>query len=837
MAEQSGDAHDLRSILCSSDRDFLIRNTGDQVKVDDLKGKKIGIYFSASWCGPCQRFTPNLVTVYNELLPKGNFEVVFVSADEDEESFKEYFGKMPWTAVPFSDTATRKKLDDLFNVRGIPHLVILDESGKRVKEIKDAEDAAKREQSLKTVLVSTSRDYVIAADGKKVPVDDLEGKTVGLYFSMATYGGCSDFTPKLREVYQELKEKNANFEIVMIPLDDDVESFKEAFESLPWFSVPLGDRSCDKLVRYFELSSLPTLVIIGPDGKTLQSNVAEAVEEHGALVYPFTPEKFAEVEEIEKAKKEKQTLESILVKGEADFVIGKDGVKIPVSDLVGKNILLYFSSHWCPPCRAFLPKLVEAYHKIKAKDDAFEVIFISSDRDQFSFDEFFSKMPWLAIPFGDDRKGSLSRLFKVRGIPMLVAIGRTGRTLTTEARNLVMSHGADAYPFTEERLKELEAEYEEMAKGWPKKVNHPLHEEHELLLTRRHHYNCDGCNDGGQGNFEVVFVSADEDEESFKEYFGKMPWTAVPFSDTATRKKLDDLFNVRGIPHLVILDESGKRVKEIKDAAKREQSLKTVLVSTSRDYVIVADGKKVPVDALEGKTVGLYFSVATYGGCFDFTPKLREVYQELKEKNANFEIVMIPLDDDEESFKEAFESLPWFSVPLGDRSSVEEHGALVYPFTPEKFAEVEEIEKAKKEKQTLESILVKGEADFVIGKDGVKIPVSDLVGKNILLYFSAHWCPPCRAFLPKLVEAYHKIKAKDDAFEVIFISSDRDQSSFDEFFSKMPWLAIPFGDDRKGSLSRLFKVRGIPMLVAIGRTSRTLNFKVAFRKEFIIHCY
>nr|GMD21720.1 probable nucleoredoxin 1 [Ipomoea batatas] len=522
MAEQNGDAHDLRSILCSSDRDFLIRNTGDQVKVDDLKGKKIGIYFSASWCGPCQRFTPNLVTVYNELLPKGNFEVVFVSADEDEESFKEYFGKMPWTAVPFSDTVTRKQLDDLFNVRGIPHLVILDESGKvttedgvdivlehgveaypftleRVKEIKDAEDAAKREQSLKTVLVSTSRDYVIAADGKKVPVDALEGKTVGLYFSVATYGGCSDFTPKLREVYQELKEKNANFEIVMIPLDDDEESFKEAFESLPWFSVPLGDRSCEKLVRYFELSSLPTLVIIGPDGKTLQSNVAEAIEEHGALVYPFTPEKFAEVEEIEKAKKEKQTLESILVKGEVDFVIGKDGVKIPVSDLVGKNILLYFSAHWCPPCRAFLPKLIEAYHKIKAKDDAFEVIFISSDRDQSSFDEFFSKMPWLAIPFGDDRKGSLSRLFKVRGIPMLVAIGRTGRTLTTEARNLVMSHGADAYPFTEECLKELEAEYEEMAKGWPEKVNHPLHEEHELLLTRRQHYNCDGCNDGGQG--------------------------------------------------------------------------------------------------------------------------------------------------------------------------------------------------------------------------------------------------------------------------------------------------------------------------------------------------
>ena len=25
-------------------------------------------------------------------------------------------------------------------------------------------------------------------------------------------------------------------------------------------------------------------------------------------------------------------------------------------------------------------------------------------------------------------------------------------------------------------------------------------------------------------------------------------------------------------------------------------------------------------------------------------------------------------------------------------------------------------------------------------------------GKNLLLYFSAHWCPPCQAFTPKLVK-------------------------------------------------------------------------------------
>lgn len=162
----------------------------------------------------------------------------------------------------------------------------------------------------------------------KVAISELEGKMVGLYFSLFSYKSCDDFTPKLVEVYEKLKAKGESFEVVLIPLDDDEEAFNQGFKSMPWFALPLKDKSCEKLARYFELSTLPTLVIIGSDGKTLHSNVAEAVEEHGIVAYPFTPEKFAELVEIEKAKEEAQTLESILVLGDRDFALGKDGVKV-----------------------------------------------------------------------------------------------------------------------------------------------------------------------------------------------------------------------------------------------------------------------------------------------------------------------------------------------------------------------------------------------------------------------------------------------------------------------------------------------------------------------------
>lgn len=520
MNMNGANSHDIQSLLSSSARDFLIRSNGDQVKIDSLKGKKIGLYFSASWCGPCQRFTPILAEVYNELSRQGDFEVIFVSGDEDDEAFKGYFSKMPWLAVPFSDSETRDKLDELFKVMGIPHLVILDENGKvlsdggveiireygvegypftveRIKEMKEQEERAKREQSLRSVLTSHSRDFVISSDGRKISVSELEGKTIGLYFSMSSYKASAEFTPRLVEVYEKLKGKGESFEIVLISLDDEEESFKRDLGSMPWLALPFKDKSREKLARYFELSTLPTLVIIGPDGKTLHSNVAEAIEEHGVGAFPFTPEKFAELAEIQRAKEESQTLESVLVSGDLDFVVGKNGGKVPVSDLAGKTILLYFSAHWCPPCRAFLPKLIEAYKKIKERNESLEVVFISSDRDQTSFDEFFKGMPWLALPFGDARKASLSRKFKVSGIPMLVAIGPSGRTITKEARDMIAVHGAEAYPFTEERMKEIDGQYNEMAKGWPENVKHALHE-HELVLDRCGVYSCDGCDEEGR---------------------------------------------------------------------------------------------------------------------------------------------------------------------------------------------------------------------------------------------------------------------------------------------------------------------------------------------------
>lgn len=72
--------------------------------VELLKDKKvIGVYFSASWCGPCQQFTPILAEFYKKMNSKGKkFEVIFVSRDRSAEEFGRYYSKMPWLAIPLT---------------------------------------------------------------------------------------------------------------------------------------------------------------------------------------------------------------------------------------------------------------------------------------------------------------------------------------------------------------------------------------------------------------------------------------------------------------------------------------------------------------------------------------------------------------------------------------------------------------------------------------------------------------------------------------------------------------------------------------------------------------
>jgi thiol-disulfide isomerase/thioredoxin len=121
-------------------------------------------------------------------------------------------------------------------------------------------------------------------------------------------------------------------------------------------------------------------------------------------------------------------------------IVDKQGRAMPPGVLSNKIVGLYFSAHWCPPCRAFTPQLVAAY--AKTDRSAFEIVFVSSDRDPRSYMEYYGSMPWLAVPFGAaGTKSALSTTYAVRGIPALLLFDPAGKLMVREGVRLVTSGG------------------------------------------------------------------------------------------------------------------------------------------------------------------------------------------------------------------------------------------------------------------------------------------------------------------------------------------------------------------------------------------------------------
>ena len=115
---------------------------------------------------------------------------------------------------------------------------------------------------------------------------------------------------------------------------------------------------------------------------------------------------------------------------------GKDGeVKFNPKD--APFFGLYFSAHWCPPCRGFTPKLINFYEVANKTNKQIEIIFASSDKNEAEFNEYFGTMPWLSIPFRDEAIQNLKDTFEIMGIPTFLVFNNEGKLIDSNARMTV----------------------------------------------------------------------------------------------------------------------------------------------------------------------------------------------------------------------------------------------------------------------------------------------------------------------------------------------------------------------------------------------------------------
>ena len=92
------------------------------------------------------------------------------------------------------------------------------------------------------------------------------------------------------------------------------------------------------------------------------------------------------------------------------------------------------------------------------------------------------------------------------------------------------------------------------------------------------------------------------------------------------------------------------------------------------------------------------------------------------------------------------------------------------------------------------------------------------------IYFSAHWCPPCRKFTPVLSKFYNDTFTEDANFDVLFVSSDQSEKAMEEYqeWGEMKFPALKF--NKKDNTPEITKYagKGIPSLVIVDRAGNVV---------------
>lgn len=277
----------------------LVSKTGRTSVGAALVGKYVFVYFSAGWCGPCRAFTPRLKEFYERHRAAKNFEVVWVSSDNDQRGYDEYYSVMPWLALPFSDRGRKAALSRRFRVQGVPTLVLLAPDGSgitteaRARVMEDPSAEAFPWKPL-TPLQTLGKTFLSkeATTGGTVDADTaLKGKYVAVYFSASWCGPCRAFLPVLKSVYAKLRAEGKPFEFVWVSFDRDQASFDGYYKEMPWLAVPFSDRKrAMALASLWNVEGIPTLVMVSPDDKTLNTGARQAImQDPEGRDFPWAP--------------------------------------------------------------------------------------------------------------------------------------------------------------------------------------------------------------------------------------------------------------------------------------------------------------------------------------------------------------------------------------------------------------------------------------------------------------------------------------------------------------------------------------------------------------------
>ena len=108
---------------------------------------------------------------------------------------------------------------------------------------------------------------------------------------------------------------------------------------------------------------------------------------------------------------------------------------------------ILFTGSWVPPAKDFLAQLETLYKEVNKDEKVFEIIQISSEKTEKSYNENRNEnRPWLYLPFNDSYMKTLVEQYKVEYLPCFIIVNRDMFVLSENGRkDMIENEGIKAY--------------------------------------------------------------------------------------------------------------------------------------------------------------------------------------------------------------------------------------------------------------------------------------------------------------------------------------------------------------------------------------------------------